>query len=222
MFCFSRKERKIMKKYMSVALVAALLVSLLAGCSLFGLSKDDVLGTWATVKPDTQEEAMALLENIDAYEEEIALADVHCLEYVKIVEFREGGTYSFGYDVEGTMACVRDFYDTYFNALFEGRATLEEVYGEDFVSMTQAEFRQYFATIYGYTDYIEMLDDFTQIAYDYEALEEPMETGTYSVEGDQILTTVSGEYKEEAMGAKLEDGVLTLTYVDGVEVYTKK
>ena len=28
--------------------------------------------------------------------------------------------------------------------------------------------------------------------------------------------------KEEAMGAKLEDGVLTLTYVDGVEVYTKK
>ena len=216
------EREEIMKKYMSVALVAALLVSLLAGCSLFGLSKDDVLGTWVTVKPDTQEEAMGLLENIDAYEEEIALADVNCLEYVKIVEFREGGTYYFRYDVEGTKACVRDFYDTYFNALFEGRATLEEAYGEDFVSMTQAEFRQYFATIYGYTDYIEMLDDFAQIAYDYEALEEPMETGTYSVEGDQILTTVSGEYKEEAMGAKLEDGVLTLTYVDGVEVYTKK
>ena len=216
------EREEIMKKYMSVALVAALLVSLLAGCSLFGLSKDDVLGTWVTVKPDTQEEAMGLLENIDAYEEEIALADVHCLEYVKIVEFRENGTYYFRYDVEGTKACVRDFYDTYFNALFEGRATLEEAYGEDFVSMTQAEFRQYFATIYGYTDYIEMLDDFAQIAYDYEALEEPMETGTYSVEGDQILTTVSGEYKEEAMGAKLEDGVLTLTYVDGVEVYTKK
>ena len=211
-----------MKKYMSVALAAVLLVSLLAGCSLFGLSKDDVLGTWVTVKPDTQEEAMGLLENIDAYEEEIALADVNCLEYVKLVEFRENGTYYFRYDVEGTKACVRDFYDTYFNALFEGRATLEEAYGEDFVSMTQAEFRQYFATIYGYTDYIEMLDDFAQIAYDYEALEEPMETGTYSVEGDQILTTVSGEYKEEAMGAKLEDGVLTLTYVDGVEVYTKK
>ena len=211
-----------MKKYLSFALVAVLLVSLLAGCSLFGLSKEDVLGTWKTVKADTQEEAMGLLENIEAYEEEIALADLDCLEYVKIVEFHDDGTYCFRYDVDGTKACVRDFYDTYFNALFEGRATLEEAYGEDFVSMTQAEFRQYFATIYGYTDYIEMLDDFAQIAYDYEALEEPMETGTYSVEGDQILTTVSGEYKEEAMGAKLEDGVLTLTYVDGVEVYTKK
>ena len=211
-----------MKKYLSFALVAVLMVSLLAGCSLFGLSKEDVLGTWKTVKADTQEEAMGLLENIEAYEEEIALADLDCLEYVKVVEFHEDGTYCFRCDVEGTKACVREYYDTYFNALFEGRATLEEAYSEDFVSMSQAEFRQYFAGIYGFTDYIEMLDNFAELAYDYEALEEPMETGTYDVEGDQILTTVSGEYKEEAMGAKLEDGVLTLTYIDDVEVYTKK
>lgn len=211
-----------MKKYLSFALVAVLMVSLLAGCSLFGLSKEDVLGTWKTVKADTQEEAMGLLENIEAYEEEIALADLDCLEYVKVVEFHEDGTYCFRYDVEGTKACVREYYDTYFNALFEGRATLEEAYSEDFVSMSQAEFRQYFASLYGYTDYIEMLDDFAQIAYDYAALEEPYETGTYSVDGDQILTTISGEYTEEAMGAALEEGVLTLTYIDGVEVYTKK
>ena len=211
-----------MKKYLSFALVAVLMVSLLAGCSLFGLSKEDVLGTWKTVKADTQEEAMGLLENIEAYEEEIALADLDSLEYVKVVEFHEDGTYCFRYDVEGTKACVREYYDTYFNALFEGRATLEEAYSEDFVSMSQAEFRQYFASLYGYTDYIEMLDDFAQIAYDYAALEEPYETGSYSVEGDQILTTISGEYTEEAMGAALEDGVLTLTYIDGTEVYTKK
>jgi hypothetical protein len=42
------------------------------------------------------------------------------------------------------------------------------------------------------------------------------------VDGDQILTTISGEYTEEAMGAALEEGVLTLTYIDGEEVYTKK
>ena len=211
-----------MKKFLSVALVATLLVSLLAGCGLLGLSKEDVLGTWTTVKPDTQDEAMALLENVEAYEEEIALADLDCLEYVKVVEFHEDGTYCFRYDVEGTMACVREYYDTYFNALYEGRSTLEEAYGEDFVSMSQAEFRQYYAELYGYTDYIEMLDEFAQIAYDYASLEEPYETGSYSVEGDQILTTISGEYTEEAMGAELEEGVLTLTYIDGVEVYTKK
>lgn len=211
-----------MKKFLSVALVATLLVSLLAGCGLFGLSKEDVLGSWATVKPDTQEEAMGLLESIEAYEEEIALADLDCLEYVKVVEFHEDGTYCFRYDVEGTKACVREYYDTYFNALYEGRVTLEEVYGEAFEAMSQAEFRQYFAALYSYTDYIEMLDNFAEVAYDYEALEEPMETGTYDVDGDQIVTMVTGEYVEEAMGAAVEDGILTLTYIDGEEVYTKK
>ena len=211
-----------MKKFLSVALVATLLVSLLAGCGLFGLSKEDVLGSWATVKPDTQEEAMGLLESIEAYEEEIALADLDCLEYVKVVEFHEDGTYCFRYDVEGTKACVREYYDTYFNPLYEGRVPLEAVYGDALEAMSQAEFRQYFAALYGYTDYIEMLDNFAEVAYDYEALEEPVETGTYDVDGDQIVTMVTGEYVEETMGAAVEDGILTLTYIDGEEVYTKK
>lgn len=212
-----------MKKYLSVVLVAVMLLSLLAGCSLLGgISEEDLAGTWVTVKADTQEEAMGLLENIDAYEEEIALADLNCLEYVKNVEFHLDGSYCFRYDVEGTMACVREYYDTYFNALYDGRVTLEDAYGEDFEAMTQAEFRQYFAALYGYTDYIEMLDDFSQIAYDYAALEEPYEIGTYRIDGDNILCTITGQYSEESMGAELEEGVLTLTFSDAVETYTKK
>lgn len=212
-----------MKKYVSVMLAAALLVSLLAGCSLLGgISKDELVGYWETVKPDTREEAMGLLENIEAYDSEIALADLDSLQYVKEVVFRDDGTYYFGYHVEGTKACVRDFYDAYFNALYEGRVTLEEDYGESFEAMSQAEFRQYFAGLYGFTDYIEMLDYFTETAYDYDLLEEPTETGTYRIDGDEILTTIDGEYKEEAMGAELEEGVLTLTYLDGTETYTKQ
>ena len=208
-----------MKKYVSLALVAVLLVSLLAGC---GLAKDDVLGTWTTVKADTRDEAMGLLENIEAYEEEIALADVDSLEYVKILKFRTDGTYSFGYDVDGTKACVREFYESYFDALYEGRVTLEEAYGESFAEMSQAEFRQFFAMIYGYTDYIEMVDDFAEIAYDYDALEEPFETGTFRVDFDEIWFLMDGDLQEESAGAELEDGRLTLTYIDGVETYTKK
>lgn len=208
-----------MKKYVSLALVAVLLVSLLAGC---GLAKDDVLGTWTTVKADTRDEAMGLLENIEAYEEEIALADVDSLEYVKILKFRTDGTYSFGYDVDGTKACVREFYESYFDALYEGRVTLEEAYGESFAEMSQAEFRQFFAMLYGYTDYIEMLDDFAEIAYDYDALEEPFETGTFRVDFDEIWFLMDGDLQEESAGAELEDGRLTLTYIDGVETYTKK
>lgn len=212
-----------MKKYLSFALAAILLVSLLAGCSLLGgLSMEDLAGTWVTVKEDSQEEATGLLENIEAYEEEIALADLNCLEYVKIVEFHTDESYCFRFDVEGTMACVREYYDAYFNALYEGRATLEEVYGEDFMSMSQAEFRQYYAALYGCTDYIEMLDYFTEIAYDYEALEEPFETGTFRISGDEILLTITGETKEESLGVELEEGTMTLVYIDGQETYTRK
>ena len=208
-----------MKKYVSLALVAVLLVSLLAGC---GLAKEDVLGSWTTVKADTREEAMGLLENIEAYEEEIALADLDSLEYVKSLEFHTDGTYSFGYDVDGTKACVREFYEAYFDALYEGRATLEAAYGESFVEMSQAEFRQFFAMIYGYTDYIEMVDDFAEIAYDYASLAVPFETGSFRTEYDEIWFQMSGDLEEESVGAELEDGRLTLTYIDGVETYTKK
>lgn len=212
-----------MKKYLMVALVAVLMVSLLAGCSLPGdIEKEDIVGSWVTVKADTQEEAMGLLERIEAYEEEIALADLTILEFVKSLEFHADGTYCFRYDLDGTKACVRDYYDTYFNALYEGRATLEAVYEEAFVDMSQAEFRQFFAELYNYTDYIEMLDEFTAAAYDYAALEDPYETGTFRTYRDEILFTMSGDTQEESVGAKLEEGNLTITYVDGSETYTRK
>ena len=212
-----------MKKYLSFALVAVLLVSLLAGCSLLGgISVEDLAGTWSVVKPDTEEEAMGLLENIEAYEEEIALADLSVLEYVKILEFRTDGSYCFRYDVEATMDCVREFYDAYFNALYEGRATLEAAYEEAFSEMSQAQFRQYFAELYGCTDYIEMLDSFVEIAYDYEGMEEPQETGTFRVSGDEVWLTVTGESVEESIGVELEENTMTVTYIDGTEIYTRK
>lgn len=212
-----------MKKYLIFALVAVLLMGLLAGCTLPGdIAEDDILGNWITVKSDTQEEAMGLLEHIEAYEEEIALADLTGLEFVKSVEFHADGTYCFRYDLDGTKDCVREFYDAYFNALYEGRATLEAAYEEAFTDMTQAEFRQYFAGIYGYTDYIEMLDGFTEGAYNYAALEEPYETGNFRTYRDEILFTVSGKTEEESVGAALEEGKLTLTYIDGTETYTRK
>lgn len=208
-----------MKKIVSMALALMLVVSMLTGCS--DIKMEELAGTWVTVKADTQEEAMGLLENIEAYEEEIALTDLDSLEYVKVVGFNEDGTYYFGYDVEGTMACVRDFYDRYFKALYEGRTALNEAYGETFDEMSEGEFRQFYADLYGYVDYIEMLDTFAEIAYDYEALEEPLETGRFTIDGDDLMCTIDGEYEAESLGAAVEEGVLTLTYSDGVEVYSR-
>lgn len=207
-----------MKKILSMALVLVLMLGLLTGCS--SIKMEDLNGTWVTVKEDTEEEAMGLLENIEAYEEEIALADLNSLEYVKVVGF-DDGDYYFGYDVEGTMACVRDFYDRYFEALYEGRTTLNEAYGTTFDDMSESEFRQFYAELYGYVDYIEMLDHFAEIAYDYEGLEEPYETGVFEIDGDDLMCTITGEYEAEALGVELEEGTLTLIFADATEVYTR-
>jgi len=186
------------------------------------LAMEEVAGTWVTVKADTAEEATSLLEIIDVYEEEMALADLNTLEYVKVFCVMENGSYYFGYDVEGTKACVRDFYDGYFNNLYEGRTTLNEVYSLTFDEMSKEEFLQCYAEIYGRDDYTQLLDSLAENAYNYESLEEPFETGTFKISGYDLMCTVTGTNVEEALGVKVEEGVLTLTYADGVETYTKK
>lgn len=87
--------------------------------------------------------------------------------------------------------------------------------------MTKGEFQQYYAELYGQTNYTEMIDLFAENAYDYASLGEDLETGSYSIEGNQILCTATGQFKEETMRYKIEGDTLTLTYVDGVEVYTR-
>ena len=211
-----------MKKLLAVVLAVLLLVSLLSACSLLGgLKLEEIQGRWVTKVDDTQAEAMALLERIDAYEEEIALADIDSLQYGKAVVFNGDKTYSFEYDIDLTKECVSEFYDAYFKALFAGRDTLEEVYGEAFSDMSEEEFLQYYAEIYSCNDYEDLLYYLTKNAYDYEALEEPMETGKFTLDDDDILCTIDGEYSAEAMGAKVDGYTLTLTYIDAVEVYTK-
>ena len=75
-----------MKRVLCVAL-ALVMVLALTGCS--GLKMEEVVGVWETKLPDTEVQAEALLLNVEAYEEEIALADLTSLEYVKVAEFRE-------------------------------------------------------------------------------------------------------------------------------------
>ena len=211
-----------MKKALILVLTAAMLIGCLCGCSLLGGVKlDELVGTWTITMEDTEEEAMALLENIEAYDEEIALADLDSLEYVQVVKFYDDKSYSFGYDVDGTMACVRDYYDRFFDNLYNGRANLSGLYEVDIANLTRADFQQFYAELYGCADYEDMLDWFAQIAYDYEALEELWETGTFTISGDHIMCTITGTTKEEALGVEVDGNTLTLTYIDGVEVYTK-
>lgn len=212
---------KTIKRILALSLAALLVMGLFAGCESEADKIAVLAGTWTMVGQDSEEEAKELLENIDLYEEEIALADLTTLTYKQNVVFTAEKTYHFVYDVEGTIACVREFFVETFAALYEGRATLNEVYGQEFDQMTEAEFQQFYADLYSAENFETLMDQMAEGAYNYEKMAEPWETGTYSIKGDDIMCTITGETQAEALGYSIENDELTLTYSDAVEVYTR-
>ena len=194
---------------------------LLTACS--ARKAEDITGIWALEAQDTQVQAQALLLDVEAYTEELALADLDSLKYVKVAEFCEDGTYQFRIDAQGTKACVRSFFDGYFQALYEGRATLNEAYNMTFDEMTREEFLQFYADIYEKENYQVLLDDFAETAYDYEGLSVPTR-GTYKVTGGLVRCTKDGAGEASTLKAERsgENGeYLILTYSDGEEIYTR-
>lgn len=217
-----------MKKAWSLILVIALTAGMLCGCGSLvdmfsGSSRYEALaGTWSCVVDDSESEARALLDFIEAYEDEIAAADLTSLKFVKTVTFNADKTYRFGYDIEGTKACVRDFYDRFFNGLYDVRGTLNDDYGMDFDSMSKEEFLAFYAELYGYAYYEDLLDALSEEVYDYASLAaNGIETGTFTINRNQILCTITGETEAESMDYSIKGNTLTLGYMDGTEVYTK-
>ena len=212
-----------MKKYGFLALifVLALLAGFLSGCESTADKVEALSGTWTLVAQDSRDQAVSLLENIEAYEEEIALADLESLYYVQTAVFTQDLAYSFGYDAEATRQCVYEFYDGYFAALYAGRTSLNASYDYSFDELSQEEFLQFYADLYGYATYEELLVSITDKAYNYDSLAEPWETGTYTIKGDDIMCTITGADYAESLGYQIEGNRLTLTFSNLVEVYTK-
>lgn len=210
---------KKMKTIVALLLAVVLMAGLLSGCDSQE-KLQELAGTWMMDAQDSEETARELLEYIDAYEEEIALADLTSLRFVAGVEFTLEGEYRFFYDKIATYNYVKDFYEGYFDALYEGRTTLNAAYGVEFDAMTKEEFQQFYAELYNMPDYPSLLVALTDSAYDYDALGEDYETGTFKIAGSRLLCT-TGETTAEYLPFVLEGNTLTLEFSDGDQVYTK-
>lgn len=209
-----------MKRFFAICLLLTMALSLFAGCGMLDNRMDELAGTWVCVLDD--DEAVLVLESIDMYPEEIALADLDSLKCVKKVTFNEDKTYSFSYDAEATWQYVYNFYVEFFADLCTNRALLSELYGVDMAAMSDVEFYQFYADMYGAADLETMITNFTDGCYDYELLAQPYETGTFRFDGDDLLCTIDGETTAEALGFAVSGRFLTLTYADGVEEYVKE
>jgi hypothetical protein len=181
---------------------------------------DALAGVWYCME-DGQDQVADLMDLADFYEEEVAAIGEVSLEFVKIAEFRQDRTYRFSYDAQKSKANVRAMYETAVKNLYENRASLTALYGEEILDYSWEEFAQAYAEMYTMESMDALLDAFADNAYDYDKLGEDFETGTYTIKGDDIMCTITGEYVEEALGYKIDGQNLTLTYTNLVEYYTR-
>lgn len=213
-------------KYLKSILALMLAACLLCGCGA-ELKPEDLTGSWVGTGRCDRTEAAKLLDLIELYEEEREFVDLDSLEYQKCVEFTEDGEYTFTWDAEANSACVRRFYEGVMESLYTNRSELNEVYGTDFDSMSREQFNQFYAELYGLSDYEAMIAAFTASAYDYTSMAEVKVTGEFEIDGPVLAFTPipedesEVEAEAEVLGWKLEGGVLTLVYAASEEVYTR-
>ncbi len=208
-------------RILTLCLALVMTIGLLTGCESMEERIANLSSVWTTVTNETEEDARAVLESMELYEEEIALVDLTTLKCVKLVEFRTDKTYRFSYDVEATKDLLRQYFETMFDSLYEGRTALNAVYETEFDNLTKEEFLDFYAALYGAESGTEIVDLFVDSAYSYDKMGADWETGTYTLKFNQIMCTIDGKTEAEALGYAIEADTLTLTYVDAVETYTR-
>ena len=209
-----------------ISLTLALLLSLaLCGCGNSKTMEALTGNTWCTTEYLSEQEAAELLENMDFYESEIAMADLSAVGAAKILEFSGDKTYRFLCDAEATRAMARNYLDDFISTLARNRAQLtgdyNEAMGVDVAAMTEEEFKVFYAELFGSADYPELLDYLAANFFDYSSIPEILESGTFSLSDERIFFIPEGETEEVYVEHVLTDSTLTITYADGVEVYTK-
>ena len=215
-----------MGKKALAGLVFFVLVAAIAGGMLFMQKQQEqermaaLCGVWEMEVAIPREDAQTILENNDFYDEEIRLADLGSLYYTQTVTFREDGTYRFGVDTEAFRAQTAEFFRGVFQNMFANRESLNEVYGETFQEMDEAQFQQYYAAIYEMEDFETLISQLTENALDFGSLEE-FESGNFEVKNGKIDFVTSSIDEEGVADYTIDGDKLTITYVDGVEEYTR-
>lgn len=204
------------RKLMALVLACVMLVGL-CGCSLFGPDLEPLYGTWTLVEYVSEEAAADMLESLDFYESEIALADLTGVGLVKEASFSEG-TYSLTYNIEESRARMYNYFDQLILALYNGRDALVLDYGSEITSLTEDEFKQGYAELFGLSSYEELLNMYVDNCMNYSVLEESADIGILEpgTGKDEILCN------SEVLRFSISGDELTLIYVDGMEVYTRK
>lgn len=216
-----------MKKLISRLIGAALAVLIVFGVQavfdhvVVPRQIEKLAGTYVTVKQFDAVDVEDLLTDYDFYPEEIALADLDSLTMPKYVQFQEDKNYTISYDAEAFKDNVEALFRQTFAAMYNGRDQLCDIYDMDLTAMSEEEFLAFYAELYSQDSFDALIYVLTEDAFDYGVIAGDTETGTFTIEDDKILCTITGHTTAESMGYKLEGDTLTLTFSNDVEVYTR-
>ncbi|MBQ8238617.1 MAG: hypothetical protein IJZ39_10775 [Oscillospiraceae bacterium] len=208
-----------MKKIITLALAMALLCCCLAGC---GGPQVDLTGRWESVFYYDADSVIAEFEAMEFYDEEIALLDAEAMGICEVLLLNEDLSYTMTCDAAKSRDMVEAYYRDAFAVFYENREQLQDLYDEDFAAMSEAEFNQFYAELYGAADFDALIDLVVGTVEDYAYLEEEPETGTFRISMNRIYFTIDGTNTEEYVTFTVaENGSLSLEYTDSTVTYTK-
>ena len=207
-----------------VALVVGLIISIVNESNM-GPKIDELSGTWQTTR-SSEIQWFDVLEQFDFYEEEIQIIKDskpsyisvlggkfgYSVKYSELIIFTQDRTYTFKLSETGTKELVQSELTDIFQTLYDNKEKLSTLYDIDFTDLTQDEFNNFYALIYDYASFDEMIENFASnltkaLANGYE-----FEEGTYKIKGDKIMCIESGKGREEAIGYTIDGDVLNLQF----------
>lgn len=210
-----------MKKIIAFTLVLILLCCGLAGCETEADKIAAIAGHWETVNYYTSDSVSESLVNLDLYEEEIAMMDPGAIGIVDVIEFNEDKTYTITCNPEKSIAMVEEYFRNAFATFYQNRDQLAGCYTDDLSAMTEAEFQQFYADLYGQTNFDALIEMFVFSITDEDHLLQGTETGTYRIVGERIYFKTTGASEEEHITYSVNGDELTLNFANETEIYNK-
>lgn len=211
-----------MKRIVALVLTMILVCAGLNGCDLDLGASDAIIGHWETVRYYTSDSMRRSMEDLDLYAEEIAMMDLGAVGYVDVFEIRDDKTYTITCDAEKSIAMVQQYFRDAFATFYQNRSELDDLYEDDLGSMTESQLQQFYADLYGQTDFDALIELFVYSITNEEYLLEGTEKGTYRVSRNRIWCTPEGEKEAQYIDFVVDGDILTLTYSDETVKYTRK
>ena len=204
-----------MKKILCLTMAVILALSLCAckrQCAL--------VGDWTLTTEVDPHAAIEMMRNMSLCDEELSLV-VTPLYTVKYITFQQDGSFSCYQDSETEKQCVRDFYKAVFDALYDGRAYLSDVYQIDFENSTKEDFIRFYTDLYSVPDYEALIEKFVNRAYDYTSFGE-LFAGSYTEKNGVITLDATDDAYDSTVSYTVKDDVLTLINGETTVIYIKK